>query len=222
MTKPAELDEMSLVRLAKDGDKSAMTALLNMHDGFIKRMALFYANRTPTAVFDDLLAEGRRGLMHGVHRFDMSRDIKLLTYAGWHVRATIQDEVRRVCSNHEFAIGDGLEAVRDEDRTSERQQAAMDAEEVLAVARQVLTQKELSVLISRYGLEGEPESMLKDIAERNGVTKEAIRLTQSRAERKLREALSIQEPPSVSGRARFAPRRPDLVGPRRLPGPQRI
>lgn len=86
--------EQALVkRWRASNDHQALTALIESH----MRLVLAMANRLrgyglPLA---DLIQEGAVGLMEAAARFDPGRDIRFSTYAGWWVRAAMQDYILR-------------------------------------------------------------------------------------------------------------------------------
>jgi len=71
----------------KDKNPVALKRLVNAH----MRLVVMLANRYKTSFRDvgDLVQEGAIGLVRAIEKFDLERDIKLSTYAGWWIRACI-------------------------------------------------------------------------------------------------------------------------------------
>lgn len=67
----------------------AMDRLVRHHRPLVLAMARKYRRVTKSMTLDDLIQEGRVGLMTAVDRFDPSRGAHFGTYAGWQVRACI-------------------------------------------------------------------------------------------------------------------------------------
>lgn len=88
----SSLSESALIDLAQRGDHTAQTALLHMHRGMIHRQAWIAKSRHPNADLNDLLQAGRMGLLHAIEKFQPNRGTKLITYATWWIRQTVDHE----------------------------------------------------------------------------------------------------------------------------------
>lgn len=82
-----------LARFQNDGDSAAAERLVGSHLRLVIRIARDY--RGYGLPFADLVAEGYLGLMQALARFDVSRDVRLATYAAWWIRAQMQEFVLR-------------------------------------------------------------------------------------------------------------------------------
>jgi RNA polymerase sigma-32 factor len=87
-------EERSLaVRWRETGDEAALHALTEAYMRMVIALARRYgAYGLPMA---DLVQEGAVGLMQAAARFEPSREVRFSTYAGWWVRAAMQDYVLR-------------------------------------------------------------------------------------------------------------------------------
>lgn len=86
-------EERELARRAGAGDKAALDRLITSHVRFVAKIARGY--RQSGVPMPDLIQEGLVGLTQAVRRFNPDKDVRLSTYAGWWVRAAIQDHVVR-------------------------------------------------------------------------------------------------------------------------------
>jgi len=87
--------ELQLVALAKEGDHSAQTDLLTMHEGMCRVLAHKASRGYPRADFDDLLQAAKLGLLRATRTFDPARGYTFMTYAvGW-IRSYAQREAMR-------------------------------------------------------------------------------------------------------------------------------
>lgn len=84
--------ERRLARLWRDrGDTAALDKLATSHLRLVAKLARgFRGYGLPAA---DLIAAGNLGLMRACRRFDPERGFRLATYAGWWIRAEIQEYV---------------------------------------------------------------------------------------------------------------------------------
>jgi RNA polymerase sigma-B factor len=90
VTDPASLDERELLRrYHEEGDLVARDVLVERMLPLVRRLARRYANRGET--LDDLEQVGSLGLIKAIQRFDVSRELKLSTFAV----PTILGEIKR-------------------------------------------------------------------------------------------------------------------------------
>lgn len=89
---PAE--ERTLIALAQADDVAARQRLIAKNMGFVYKCA----GEFPPKYRDDLVGEGVIGFVEAIGRFDLSRNLRLLTYAGWYIRKWMQEYVARNAS----------------------------------------------------------------------------------------------------------------------------
>jgi RNA polymerase sigma-32 factor len=90
---PAEEERILALRWRQDGDEAALHELTHAYMRLVVAVARrFRAYGLPMA---DLVQEGAVGLMQAAARFDPEREVRFSTYAGWWVRAAMQDYVLR-------------------------------------------------------------------------------------------------------------------------------
>lgn len=89
----APQEERDLAAKWRDGDQSAGEKLIKASLPFVISIALEY--RRWGAPLEDLVQQGNLGLLKAAHKFDPSRDCRLITYAVYWIRAEIRDYVVR-------------------------------------------------------------------------------------------------------------------------------
>lgn len=72
-------EEKELIEAAQNGNKEAMSEILEKNVGLVKKIA--FTLTSETVEVDDLVQVGYMGLMRAVNKFDLSKDIKLVTYS---------------------------------------------------------------------------------------------------------------------------------------------
>jgi RNA polymerase sigma factor for flagellar operon FliA len=76
---------------------AAQAALIEQHlplVHFVARRFLSAVQRSAVVDYDDLVGYGTEGLLYAAERFDSSRGFQFSTFAGLHIRTTIQDALR--------------------------------------------------------------------------------------------------------------------------------
>jgi RNA polymerase sigma-32 factor len=81
------------VRFRRDGDLEAAHRLVCANLRFVVKVAFEY--RGYGLRLADLVQEGNIGLMQAVRKFDPERGLRLITYAVWWIRATIQNFIMK-------------------------------------------------------------------------------------------------------------------------------
>ncbi len=87
-------EESVLARRIRQGDRQALTRLVNANLKFVVFIARDYQDRG--LPLDELISEGNLGLLEAAKRFDAERGIKFISYAVWWIRQSIL----RALANH--------------------------------------------------------------------------------------------------------------------------
>jgi RNA polymerase sigma factor (sigma-70 family) len=93
MTTCYRTSNAALIARYQAGDQAAAEELLKLNNGLVHRMAHRYAHMAGSLDFEDLVVEGRVGLIQAARRFDLSRGLSFSTLASWHVRSAIQGAI---------------------------------------------------------------------------------------------------------------------------------
>ncbi|MFC1744581.1 RNA polymerase sigma factor RpoD/SigA [Candidatus Riflebacteria bacterium] len=76
--------ERKLIKRAKDGDRAALNNLISQNLGYIKKVARKYLKlKLP---FEELVNEGVLGFIYAVEKFDLARNVRLITYATFWIK----------------------------------------------------------------------------------------------------------------------------------------
>lgn len=82
--------ERELIILAQAGDKKAMAELIEANSPFVGQVIKEFT--LPSWVpMEDVLQEGKIGLIDGIKRFDINSGYRLCTFAYWRIRKAISD-----------------------------------------------------------------------------------------------------------------------------------
>src|SRR5215470_14349118 len=84
-------EEQKLARRFKRGDLQAGHKLVTSNLRFVVKVA--YEYRSYGIKMSDLIQEGNIGLMKAVQKFDPNKQIRLISYAVWWIRAYIQNYI---------------------------------------------------------------------------------------------------------------------------------
>lgn len=107
LTRAQELD---LFRRLRAGDESARETLIRSNLRFVIRIAHQYVHKT-TASLEEVVSDGREGLLEAVNRFDPERGIKFISYAVWWIKQAILKGIPEAGRCYRIplsAIGDSL------------------------------------------------------------------------------------------------------------------
>jgi RNA polymerase sigma factor (sigma-70 family) len=139
--------------------------------------------------YEDLLQEGRVGLMKAVEDFDYTRGINFFKYARWHIQSRITCLVKRH-KREEARKGKMIEGGQQTDEceaSPEIRYEIMEGVRVLRKAMDTLPDMDRHVLIMRFGMDGSNEQTLRQIGETFSLTKQRIAQIEKKAISKLKK-----------------------------------
>lgn len=80
--------EYELIARAKDGDRQAMARIIEAHTPFVAQVIKEFT-LPPWMSIEDVLQEGKIGLIDAVHRFNLDSGYRLCTFAYWRIKKAI-------------------------------------------------------------------------------------------------------------------------------------
>ena len=143
----------------------------------------------------ELVSDGYVAMMRAVEKFDFSRGYKFSTYASWVIiNSSIRDSARDHRRNR---LRTGTEAMLEAapDRRSDDRPCEMEQGRFREAIRRMLVRlndRERTIIVSRFGLEGTCQKTLSQLGKELGITKERVRQLENRARGKLREIAEAQ------------------------------
>lgn len=186
------------------GNKQALEQLLEANKGFIHKVARkFYIGRDHAIDQDDLIQEGRIGMIKAANKYKIDMDANFLSYAYYWIyqsihrfmypsRAKRESELKFVSLNvpvgdeGETELGDILVDAADELCGVEESIYHQELnKEIHAAINEVLNEQQKQVIFMRYGFNCNIHT-LEQIGEVLGVTKERIRQVEVKSLRRLR------------------------------------
>lgn len=209
--RPERADEQAQVARASNGDRGAAEALISSNLAYVVHIAKEF--RGSSLPFEDIIAEGCIGLLKAIRRYRAENGTRFMTYASFWVRkeiiAAVSDQtqtihVPRYAREHGFGTPRMLRLAAPTNSEGNLSLAdrlphpdALPSETIAtsAQARHLrrhvvrLAPRDQAVIAWRYGLGGEPEQTLKEIAQRLGLSKERVRQIEVGALARLRERL---------------------------------
>ena len=173
-------EELALVARIQAGDDRASTQLIRKYEPLIHRYAHKYGWMAPAHSHDDLVQEGRLAIHRAALAFEPERGFRFLTLAFAYVRGGVQSYARKEMRHPRFttSIEQSTLAKRLEDPT-QTLEVKMDipSQKVKEMMDEIcggLETKRAQILCDKFGLFGRTELRNFEIAEKYGLTKQAV------------------------------------------------
>lgn len=204
--------EHALAIKAQAGDIGARNQLVEANLRFAIQVARQYQGMG--LELEDLIAFANIGLFEAVERFDVTKNVKFITFAVWYIRAELQkalndlSRVVRIPSHRTSTepystksistpVGDGenKETYADRYLKAEHEASARDYNDLRFDLRRALSQlaeKQREALTRFYGIDREYAQCMEQIAEELNITGERARQLVRAAEKSIREVPGIE------------------------------
>lgn len=172
--------ELEYIRRAKKGDNFAKAAILKQYERLCHKQARKYAFTAPSHEHEDLVQEGRIGLLKAIGSFDSTNGASFMTWAFYHVRGAIAGCGRsdRKQPKYPYSVEDCPRAYNIEDPGQEIKVrddiTSLMIYRILEECCGGLHTKRASIVMDRFGLLGRKELRNCECAEKYGLSKYAV------------------------------------------------
>ena len=205
--------ERRLIRKYRRGNQEARNKLIEANLKFVFDVAKKYSGRG--IPMQELISEGNMGLIRAIDKFDLSKNVKFITYAVWWIRQAMLEALRRkkllsyvdlsIKTDNNTVIEQGL---YDEENTIEETEEFEDyidsrlnespkigevQQKVIIKISDLLNDREKDIIENYYGINGKKELTLIDIGKKYNLSSERVRQIKTSAIRKLRSQAMLIE-----------------------------
>ena len=194
-------EERHYLELAAAGDLEARNILIERNLRLVAHIMKKYYSQTSDQ--EDLISIGTIGLIKAISTFDPDKGVRLATYAARCVENEILMYFRSLRkSAGDVSLSDFLETGKDGTSLSVQDVVASEEDlfedlnrkeefqELYAAIDRVLTPRERTVILCRYGLgEHKPETQ-QEVADRIGISRSYVSRIEKKAIRKLQEEIA--------------------------------
>ena len=194
-------EESELIIRAKEGDKKALDRLVIANLPFVIYCSKTYYGQGLSP--DELISEGVCGLIQCINRFDVSKGVKLCTYAKYWIRLAIQKALQHNTSDTvslDIPVSDSdseatlVSLLQDDSNplTDEAGTSNLQIEQILKVLK-TLKPMEQKVIKMHHGLSPYKKEMsFQEIANVTGLSKARMQQIENVALAKIRRTLGIK------------------------------
>ena len=196
-----EKEEQHYVKLLEQGDPAARKALIEHNLRLVAHIAEKYVG--PAASQDDLISIGTIGLIKAVGTYSGKKSTRLATYAAKCIENEILMSIRasrRVRQEISLSLPIGVD--KDGNEISFNDILGTDTDEIIDsidlkiqvsnlrnALKEALTEREQTVVIARYGLDGSEPKPQREIAMALGISRSYVSRIEKKALDKLKEYL---------------------------------
>lgn len=196
-----EKEEQHYVKLLEQGDPAARKALIEHNLRLVAHIAKKYVG--PAASQDDLISIGTIGLIKAVGTYSGKKSTRLATYAAKCIENEILMSIRasrRVRQEISLSLPIGVD--KDGNEISFNDILGTDTDEIIDsidlkiqvsnlrnALKEALTEREQTVVIARYGLDGSEPKPQREIAMALGISRSYVSRIEKKALDKLKEYL---------------------------------
>jgi len=160
------------------------TKILNRMGYMVNKRIASYKE---TDIYEDLIQEGRMGIIMAMEKFDNSRGINFFQYSGWHIKNNIRTFLRRERKKRCEIPTENVFNYIDEDAAPADEYETREAKKVLQLAIDKLPEMDRRVVEMRFGLGGTDGQTYQEIGNTFSLTRQRIEQIHSRAISKLRK-----------------------------------
>lgn len=190
-----------------NGDIDARNKLITSNLKYTCKLAAGFVGKGMD--FSELISEANKGLIDAIERFDLSQDVKVITYSKWWIIQRMQYALSKrgqmpeseLPSETDYDTGENddelaVKITNPKDSTfiidEEENEEERDVRKFIDMVFNVLSDRESDMINMYYGRCGYRENTLEEIGKKYKLTKERVRQIIEKAFRKVRsEAMLI-------------------------------
>lgn len=156
-------EDASLYRRIAAGDTKLRNMMAERHLGLVQSLATYYAKRNPHLDMEDLIQEGRIGVIVALGKFNVDKGFRFSTYAMYWIKHHIQ---KYVISNHS---GGASAAKKDTEAYMSRDADGMPCTEAMGTRDRALYESRCVMHASLSSRAGEDVSYEEIVEDRDAV-----------------------------------------------------
>lgn len=177
---------------AVKGDAKAITEIVKQYTPLVNKIVNKYSWMSPSHSREDLVQEGLMGIVKAIQTFDFDKKVQPMTWLYPHVRGAVQGMARRDnrAPRHMISIEDNDLNTKLEDSIQfevKDEYKASFVKELLIAGCGTVDSKRAQIICDRYGLLGNRPLRQGEVAEKHGMTKQAVNAQISRFSKIIRE-----------------------------------
>lgn len=171
---------------------------------YVVKIASVYRNRG--VPFDDLIAEGNMALIKAIEKYDIKKDVKIITYGVWWIRQAICEiieEKNKIKKDTNYLLEDTFNDETETDNTNQvkvfnlpdedydSSEKIIEKQNLIRSLMSGLSKKERLIVEMYYGIGGQEISNMKEIGENFSISQERVRQILNKALKKMRSHAMI-------------------------------
>jgi RNA polymerase sporulation-specific sigma factor len=164
---------------AVKGDEKAITAIVEQYTPLVHKIVNKYAWMSPKHSREDLVQEGLLGVVKALETFDLKRGYKFMTWVYPQVRGAVQSIARKdnrlpkyPRSIEQSDWAKNLEDTNHYELTDEY--TSNFVKDIIIAGCGSVNSKRAQIVCDRYGLLGRKQLRQGEVAEKHGLTKQAV------------------------------------------------
>ena len=198
-------EEKKYVKLMEEGNEEAKNILIEHNLRLVAHVCKKYANTNIDQ--DDLISIGSIGLIKGINSYDSKKSIKISTYISkcidneilMYLRATkktnsevyLEDPIGKDKDDNTVTLKEVLE--NEERPIEDVVDLKMKISKLYEKIKNVLKNRERTIIELRFGLNGEKPKTQKEIASDMGISRSYVSRIETRAIGKLAKEMNLKE-----------------------------
>lgn len=173
------MTQNDLILQATKGDPGAIKAVIQQYTPLVHKIVNKYSWMAPSHSREDLVQEGLLGVVKAIETFDTSRNLQFMTWVYPQVRGAVQGVARKENRLPKYPVSlDQIDRnlhLEDPNHFEVRDEFASNlVKQVVLAGCGSLNSKRAQIVCDRYGLLGRKPLRQGEVAQKHGMTKQAV------------------------------------------------
>ena len=186
------MSSIEILQKAIKGDSQSITRIIEQYTPLVHKIVNKYTWMSPTHSREDLVQEGLLGIIKAIETFDLQRGFRFMTWVYPQVRGAVQGVARKENRIPKYSIsleqsdwGHNLEDTHHFEVTDDY--SVTFIKDIIIAGCGSLNSKRAQIVIDRYGLLGKQPLRQGEVANKYGMTKQAVNSHIARFSKIIRE-----------------------------------